>query len=617
MLVLRNLSLHFLGQIVFDELNASISYEEKIGLLGRNGAGKSTLLRAISGLQSLDSGTISFDKHKKIVYLPQETVITSDKNVFDQVMSAFNGLYEKQHEMRQLEHDLQNNADHALVERYQALQEELTHVDMTAMKQEAESVLRGLGFDEERMHTLVKDLSVGWQMRVVLAQLLLQKADFYLFDEPTNHLDLPTKEWLINYLQQAPFGYLLVTHDRYFLERGCETLLELANGKAKRYHGNLTWYFEEKEREREATRLAYTQQQKEIARKKETIERFRASATKAAMVQKMIKELAAMEVIQIERDLPQVHFSFPEVVRAGQIVLDVKDVAFSYDTKKIFSHVSFQLERGQKAALIAPNGVGKTTLFNLMVGNLPLQQGTVQFGYNVTHSYFQQDQTRVLNPNKSVIEEVIAACPNVLEQKVRTFLGSFLFSGDDVRKKIKVLSGGEKNRVAMVKVLLQQSNLLLLDEPTNHLDIYAKEILVQALNQYQGTFLLVSHDHDVIERVANVIFELNANGVVTYQGTYEEYLYYRKQIAAVPMPGASDKKLDSHAHDKKSGASADQDRRAVEKKIAQLEKKRDKLGLDLSDLEYHQPEYQQILKELDRVQKELDQLAEQWEMIGS
>ncbi len=621
MLILNNILLTFKDRTLFDNLRISIDYREKVGLLGRNGSGKSTLLKVIAGQQHLDGGSVTYDKKKKIGYLPQELILHSSKSVFDETMTVFASFLQLQDEAKNIEAELAVGADdetaHQLVDRYSTIQEKLSHFDAPAAKVKADAILHGLGFSEKQCAQVVDSLSVGWKMRVVLAKLLLQDADFYLFDEPTNHLDLPTKEWFLSLLQNASFGYLLVSHDRYFLQKACNKIIEIERGCATTYNGNFDSYLVQKESMQTRLLAAHKQQQKEIERKQKTIDRFRFKASKAAMVRSMMKELDQMERIEVEPTLPQVSFSFSPVTRAGNVVLTVEKVSHAFDGNILFKDMSCVIMRGKKVALIAPNGMGKTTLFNLIAGKLSLQHGSITFGHNVTTAYFEQDQTRVMHKDNTVLCEVLDACSRVPEQRIRSFLGSFLFSGDDVQKRIGQLSGGEKNRVAMVKVLLQNANMLLLDEPTNHLDIYAKEVLQQALCQYKGTILFVSHDHDFVQRVADTILELTPNGLHLYNGDYESYLYHKQ----VTLSREQEQKKSVVLQKKKTGRDANQQRQfkkqlgAIEAYIKKLETKRDTMGERLSSLTYGMQEYDAILLKLAAIDTELTQKNDEWEQI--
>lgn len=628
MLGVKNLNLSFPGKVIFDNVSFSMSYSQKVGVVGRNGAGKSTLLKILAGQLQPDQALISYNKRKTIAYLPQELVMDSDKTVYQEARSAFDRFVALDTEARALEHQLESGVDadtaEVLIERYTTLQEELVQFDQSAIEGQIVEVLTGLGFDEQRWNQPVQELSVGWRMRVVLAKLLLIKADLYLFDEPTNHLDLPAKEWFISFLRTSAFGYLLVTHDRYFLQKACDSIIELARGKATVYTGNYDDYLAQKAANEEQLRSAYVLQQKEIAHKQEIINRFRASATKAAMVQSLIKELDKMEKIELEPVAPQVRFSFSDVIRSGRIVIDVKHVAYSYGDKQLFKNVSFEIERGKKVALIAPNGVGKTTLFNLIVGNLALQTGSITFGHNVTYAYFEQDQARVLAARNTVYEEVVQACQHTTEAMIRSMLGAFLFPGEDVKKKIEMLSGGERNRVAMVKVLLQKANLLLLDEPTNHLDMQAKEVLLQALKQYQGTILFVSHDHYFIEQLADQIVALSHDGAHVYDGDYESYLYaaqVAREQATAALHDVSKKRTDQmqapaqKVSDHQQRKQVHKELRTIERTIQKLEQKRDDLLAQLGTFAYGCEQYRQAAQAYDATLKELQEAERVWESL--
>jgi ATP-binding cassette, subfamily F, member 3 len=448
----------------------------------------------------------------------------------------------------------------------------------------------------------------------VLAKLLLQEADFYLFDEPTNHLDLMAKEWFLGFLKTTTSGFMLVCHERYFLDELCTDILELERGIGTLYKGNYSTYVIQKEEALERLESAYHLQQKDIQRKKETIARFKASASKAKMAQSMMKALDKIELITLPPSPKNVHFSFPPTQQAGRTVLTVKNVSYAFGSKQLFTHVSCEIERGQKVALIAPNGAGKTTLFNLITGALPLQHGTITFGYNVQHAIFAQDQNKSLNLQDTVIDNIRHLCPKMTDQTIRTFLGSFLFSSDDVHKKVGVLSGGEKNRVGMVSVLLQGANMLLLDEPTNHLDIPSKEILLKALQEYSGTILFVSHDRDFVNALASHVLELTANGAHTYHGNYDAYVYQKK--SNTPVDAQATTKAHQPQQSEKNGAESYE----LNKKISRIEEKLEKLTLQRGTLEesfanlvYGTSEYLAAQQKLKRTHKEIAELEAQWE----
>ena len=607
MIFIENGSLSYGSQTVFDKIGLSFLQNQRIGVLGRNGMGKSTLLRVIVGDVKLDEGSVSREKHKKIGYMPQEMVLLSTKSVREEALSVFEAYRIFETEMAQLESQLESG-DLDILERYSELHEKCTAYDAALAQERTEKILKGLGFTKEMFDQEVSQLSVGWKMRLVLAKLLLEDADFYLFDEPTNHLDLPTKEWFFDFLKQGRFGFLLVSHDRYYLDKACDYILSLERGKAKFFRGNFTSFVAEQERQREVLESAYARQQKEIARKEDIIDRFKAKANKARMAQSMMKQLDKLERIELDPLLPTISLSFPQGTRPGTVVLSLSGVKHGFEGKTLFRSVSAQMQRGERIALVAPNGTGKTTLFNLITGTYPLQDGSISFGHNVQYAVFEQDQMRALAPHNTVLEEVLDRIKDVPEATIRTFLGSFLFSGDSVYKKVSVLSGGERNRVAMVKVLLQKANVLLLDEPTNHLDLYAKEVLLQALKLYEGTILFVSHDHSFLEALATRIWELTPTGLHDYPGTYEGFLAHKKQQDAPVISSAAPapQKAKQSMTQKKELAS-------LESKIEKLERSLEKLRNSFCTLEYGSASYAQAAAQLKETEKQLEELVAQWE----
>jgi len=616
----NNISLSFNEQKILDVVSFTIKQEQRIGLVGRNGSGKSTLLRIITGGQPLDSGTVTISKYKKIAYLPQEVVLNSDKSIIDETLTVFGQITSLEQESRQLEEQLKKETDQKVLERYLHIQEQLADYNPGAARAEAKKMLTGLGFSLDQLETIVSTLSVGWKMRIVLAKLLLQKADFYLFDEPTNHLDITAVDWFMNFLKQASFGFLLICHDRYFLNKLCEHVLELERGNGTLYTGNYDAYETKKEHDLQLLETAYRAQQKEIKRKQATINRFRASASKAKMAQSMIKSLAKVERITMPPDLKTINFNFPVTERSGKVVLTVENVAHQFGEKQIFSNVSFSVERGEKVALIAANGVGKTTLFNVIAEKYPLQRGAINFGHKVRYALFDQDQNAALDLNASIFDNIVQCTREVSEQTIRTFLGSFLFSNDDINKKVGVLSGGEKNRVGMVQVLLQQANLLFLDEPTNHLDIPSKELLLNALQKYQGTILFVSHDRDFVNKLATQIIELTPEGVVNYQGDYDGYLYYKKQVLQ-QRNAQQDVKEISPASTREQKADKKESRRlykkgqTLEQKIASFEKKIKSIEQRFADLTYGSEEYKQAHQLLSELKQQKDDSLTLWERV--
>ena len=632
MIHITNASLSFGAQEVFDDITLSCARNHKIGLLGRNGSGKSTLLKAIAGLTDLDEGSIAIEKDRTLGYLPQEVVLTSTKSVYDELLMSSKAyqafMYEKprlEREMEQQKSDSDTNElHHDLIERYTELLSLYSAHNAAEAQSMAEKMLEGLGFSRDMVTQPVAELSVGWKMRLVLAKLLLLDADFYLFDEPTNHLDLPAKEWFFDFLKKGSFGFLLVTHDRHFLDNACSSIIALERGSATVFNGNYTQYIEAEKERRAHKESAYERQQKELTRKKATIERFRAKASKAKMAQSMIKQLDKIELIELEPLEPTLTVQFPPVSRSGSVALTLTNVGHAFEGTELFKGVTGSIKRGEKIGLIAPNGTGKTTLFNLITGTYPLQAGSKEFGHNVSTGVFEQDQLKALNPENTVLQEVLRL-EKITEAVARSFLGAFLFSGDTVHKKIAVLSGGERNRVAMVKVLLLQTNLLLFDEPTNHLDLFAKEVLLQALQRYEGTMLFVSHDHAFLQGLATRIWHLTPTGIADYPGRYEDYLHdtrlSQESSDAPHKKTSSTKSVQNHREQQKDednqAHSLESRKRiaALEKNISRHEKQIADLHNSFYELQYGTPAYKQAADTLKQAQGQLAKLTEEWETL--
>lgn len=605
-------------QAVFDDITLAIAEDQRVGLVGRNGSGKSTLLKAIAGQLPLDSGSIAVVGTKQVAYMPQDVVIQSSRSILDEALSAFEVMDKLKLKALELERRMEHESNDELYEAYASVCEELGSFEPDKARAETERMLMGLGFKVSQFGEPVSTLSVGWKMRIVLAKLLLKKADFYLFDEPTNHLDLLAKEWFLSFLKKSSFGFLIVCHERYFLDELCTYILELELGNGTMYTGNYSKYLVQKEHNVELLHAAHTQQQKDIKQKQRTIERFRASASKAKMAKSMEKALSKVERIELPPSPKTVHFNFPPVERAGRIVLTIKSVGQRFEHKCIFQHVSFEVEREWKVALVAANGVGKTTLFNIITGLLPCQEGTITFGANVTSTIFAQDQDTVLDKHKSIIDNIRELCPAQTEQKIRTFLGSFLFSGDDVQKPVKVLSGGEKNRVGMVSVLLKNTNLLLLDEPTNHLDIPSKEVLLNALRAYQGTLLFVSHDRDFVNDLATHIVELTPTGAHLYHGNYDAFRqqkeYAARQTAATETP-AKNSPAAAAAADQKDLFELRKKAKKVERTIEKFEEYIASTEQRFATLTYGSPEFVAAQAQLADLQRKRDAAFAEWEQL--
>lgn len=618
MIQLINIFLSYREQVIFNNVSCAIESGEHIGVVGLNGAGKSTLLKILSHYIKLDSGTIFIEKNRKIAYLPQEVTFISDKSVFEEALSVFSYYIELIKTKEQLELlSLESKLDIESLGRYSDIQEELKNFNLPQVISKAKKILFGLGFNEQFQEKKVAELSVGWKMRLVLVKLLLQEADFYLFDEPTNHLDMVTKEWFYDFLKSTNAGFLLVTHDKYFLEKACDYIFEISSGNINKYMGNYSTYLNQKEKNNALLESTYNRQQREITQKKAVIERFRASATKAKMAQSMEKQLNKIEVVSLNSSMPKLNFKFKEPLQSGLLVLQFDNLSYGFNNKLLFQNISGTIQRGEKVGIVASNGTGKTTLFNIISGKIKSYTGAVNFGHNVNYTVFEQDQIDSLDSKKTIYEEVLNEITDETEANIRSCLGSFLFTGDTIRKKIEVLSGGERNRVALIKVLLKKANFLLLDEPTNHLDLQSKEILLKALQDYKGTVLIVSHDRDFLQRLTTRILELTPESLYSYPGDYESYLEFKKNIVTNKENGNNSegkKQINSTISLNKNKATS-REIFLVESKIKKLEKEIIDINKTFLSLEYGTAEYNKLLDKLNNKQKELDNSLSKWELL--
>ncbi|MDQ5891048.1 MAG: ATP-binding cassette, subfamily er 3 [Candidatus Dependentiae bacterium] len=615
MIRLQGISLVFGEQTIFNNISQLINEDQKIGLVGPNGAGKSTLLKVIAGHQKLTGGQVQISSGLRIAYLPQEVVLASTLSIFDETMLAYGELGQWHVRAHELERAGQTDCDE-----YATLQSDLAANDYGSKGAQARKVLVGLGFEQEKHGNSVATLSVGWQMRVVLAKLLLQDADMYLFDEPTNHLDLQAREWLCKFLRQSRSGYLLISHDRYVLDQVCEETYVIGKGKMRVYDGNYSYYRRAYEEQVAHFRAAKEAQDRDIAQRKQTIERFKAKASKAKMAKSMEKQLDRMEKVEFDEEMvPEIALPFPPLERPGEVVLRVEGLAKSFGDKLIFKDATFEVARGERIAIVAPNGAGKTTLLSCLYGAHKPDEGTFSFGHNVATAVFEQEQVSALNPNLSVFEEVENGACKTMRTQVRRVLGALLFSGDSVHKKIKVLSGGERNRVALAKILVQQVNMLILDEPTNHLDLLAQQVLTEGLAAYQGTVIFVSHDRDVVSKVATAIISIDQGKVSYYPGNYASFCYMRDQQTAANNAAAKNNKA---AGGKSAPLVIEQAPKepatkktlqAIEREIAKIDEGVQKAVAALGDHDYGTPEYDRALDKYDRLKEQLDGQQKLWE----
>src|SRR5579884_2561411 len=530
-------------KLLFEDLDWLITPNDRVGVVGANGTGKSTLLKVLAGIETLDYGTIVRTKGISAGYLPQDGLSLSGRTVFAECMSVFAELKKMEQELEQLTTQM-SELDHASAEyaqvadRFHSLEGHFRARDGYALEAQVGTVLTGLGFRKEDWQRATEEFSGGWQMRIALAKLLLQKPNLLLLDEPTNHLDLETRNWLEQYLASYPHAYVLISHDRYFLDVTVKKTAEIWNKQVFFYSGNYEKYLAQKAERRAQLEAAYTNQKEKIDQLEAFINRFRYQATKAKQVQSRIKELERMEKIEIPPEEKAIHFSFPQPRPSGRMVAEAKDLGKSYGAKHVFSNANFVIERGDRIALVGVNGAGKSTLIKLLAGSEQPTTGELRLGHNADVDYFAQDQYKALDPQARMLDDLFEAAPRSTQTELRNLLGCFLFSEDDVFKTIGVLSGGERNRYALARMLLHPSNFLLLDEPTNHLDLKAKDVLLDALQKFTGTVVFVSHDRYFIDKLATRVFEIGEGRIEVFPGNYEDYLW-RKEGRAGAAPEGS------------------------------------------------------------------------------
>jgi len=539
MIQLSGAGKRFGHKLLFENLDWLITSSDHIGLVGGNGTGKTTLMKILAGMDSLDYGSLTVAKGTSAGYLPQDGLTLAGRTVFAECMSVFDDLRAMEQELESLMHSMaeldHTSAEYAAVaDRYQRVEHEFRTRDGYSIEAEVGRVLMGLGFGKDEWQRLTDEFSGGWQMRLALAKLLLEKPNLLLLDEPTNHLDLEARNWLEEYLEGYPKAFVLISHDRYFLDVTVDKIAEIWNRRFWFYTGNYDKFLAQKTQRNEQLRAAYKNQRERIEQLEVFINRFRYQATKAKQVQSRIKELEKMERIEIPPEEKAIHFSFPQPRASGRIVAEFEGVAKRYPgrngsgEKQVFRDLSFMIERGDRIALVGVNGAGKSTLIKLLAGTELLSGGEFRLGHNVLPDYFAQDQYKELDPEARILDDLGALSPRSGETELRSLLGCFLFSEDDVFKKIGVLSGGERGRYALLRLLLHPANFLLLDEPTNHLDLRAKDVLLNALMEYTGTVVFVSHDRYFIDKLATRVFEVGSGRVEIFPGNYEDYLW-RKQ----------------------------------------------------------------------------------------
>jgi ATP-binding cassette subfamily F protein 3 len=576
-------------KLLFEGINWLITPQERAGIVGANGTGKSTLLKVLAGLESLDYGALNSTKGITAGYLPQDGLSLSGRTVFQECMSVFGAVRQIEAELEELTHRMSESdpagPEYAAVsDRFHRLDAEFRARDGYTIEAQVGIVLNGLGFPKDDWTRRTEEFSGGWQMRIALAKLLLEKPNLLLLDEPTNHLDLEARNWLEQYLGSYPYAYILISHDRYFLDVTVDRIVEIWNKGAYFYSGNYEKYLAQKAERKAQLEAAYKNQQERIQHLESFINRFRYQATKAKQVQSRIKELERIDRIEIPPEEHTIHFTFPQPKASGRIVAQFKNVSKSYGEKFVFGSVDFLIERGDRVALVGVNGAGKSTLIKLLAGTEPLTSGEYALGHNVEVDYFAQDQYKELDPSARMLDDLRVAAPRKTETELRSLLGCFLFSEDDVFKQIGVLSGGERNRYALAKLLLSPSNFLLLDEPTNHLDMRAKDVLLNALAEFSGTVVFVSHDRYFIDKLATRVFEAGAGEVRVYPGNYEDYLW-RKAGKPLDLPETATPEVVETSTSPARDAGGDKTKRLNPLKLKKMQERCSQLEREIASLE--------------------------------
>lgn len=627
MLSITNLSYYISGMPLYENASLHIKPKDKIGLIGLNGKGKSTLLKIINGDLQADSGSIAYAKDVSIGFLNQDLLsYQTEDAILTVAMEAFKDAVDTQREIEITLHKMEEEYSDALLEKLTRLQEEFERLDGYSMQAKAEEILEGIGFTTEQLHQPLKEFSGGWRMRVMLAKLLLEKPSLLLLDEPTNHLDLPSIKWIENYLRSYEGAVITVSHDRTFLNNVSDKTVEVAHRNLNLYEGNYDFYVQEKALRAEIQKNAFVNQQQHIKQSERFIERFKAKATKARQVQSRVKALNKLEVIEdVVDDQAAINFKFKFEQKSGKHITKLKSVSKSYGDLKILEDTSATINRGDKIALIGANGKGKSTLLRIIAGTEPVL-GEVEPGYNVITGFFAQHQLESLTVDNEILEELKQAGSKKTEQELRSILGCFLFSGDDVFKKIKVLSGGEKSRVALAKTLISEANFLMLDEPTNHLDMLSENIIIQALQQYEGSFVVISHNRHFVSQVANKIWYIEKNKLKEYPGTFEEFEYWQaqQQEKAVKKPVVKKEESPKQQNQKPRDLNV----KELKKLQSQLATKETAIGKKESDIGQIEEEMSNpanyadadkladLTSELNKQQSELRVLNKDWEHIA-
>jgi ATP-binding cassette, subfamily F, member 3 len=639
-------------KVLFTGLNWLVSPQDRLGIVGANGTGKTTLLRILADIEHLDGGRIQRQKQLRIGYLPQDGLSLSGRTIFDECLSVFDEALALEREQEELtgkmsELDHESEEYQAVIDRYEWVFDRYHALDGYTKEAQVGTVLGGLGFPKDEWVRKTEEFSGGWQMRIALAKLLLEKPNLLLLDEPTNHLDLEARNWLEAYLNSYPYAFILISHDRYFLDTTVRKILEVWNKQVHFYVGNYDKYLALKQQRLEQLEATYKNQQDHIHHLETFINRFRYQATKASQVQSRLKELDKIERIELPQEEKAIHFKFPQPHASGRSVIEFHGVAKSYGPKRVLEKVNFTVERGDRVALVGYNGAGKSTLIRMMAGTEPLTAGEVKTGHKVEVDYFAQDQYKELDPDAILFEDLSKHAPRMTVTEVRGLLGCFLFSGDEVYKPVRVLSGGERNRYALARMLVQPHNFLLLDEPTNHLDMRAKDVLLQALLDFTGTVVFVSHDRYFIDRLATKVYAVGGEEVRVYAGNYEDYLWLSQRqnakedglpsdgrAAAAGVSESLQAALDAAKPDEPETNGAAQPRRGkrinpiqaerlrkritkIEDEIGRLESENEKLQAELTGAYSDHARSATILQQMEERKNRIETQERQWEELAA
>ncbi len=638
MLSVQGLGLHHSGNYLFQNVNFTIKKDDKIGLVGKNGAGKSTLLKMLSGEITFYEGNVVPEGNITIGFLKQDLDFVKGRTVWNETMQAFEQINAWKEELEEINHQLTVRTDYEsdsytdLINRMTDLNDLLMHHDAYNLEGDIEKVLFGLGFKADDFQKITDEFSGGWRMRIELAKLLLQKNDLMLLDEPTNHLDMESIIWLENFLKDYPGGILLVSHDKQFMTAVCNRTFDVNNRKVDDYKANYSKYLVMREDRREKLIQAKKNQDAEIKQMEDNINKFRASATKASFAQSLIKKLDKIERIEVDNeDVSKFNIRFVQSQVPGKVIFEAENLGKAYGEKQIFDDVDFIVQRGDRIALLGQNGQGKTTLAKILSGDIKDYSGSWNLGHNVNIGYFAQNQEEVLTPNKTVQEEAEDAATEETRPRVRDLLGSFLFQGEAVNKKTKVLSGGERNRLALCKLLLRPFNTLIMDEPTNHLDIQSKEIIKLALQKFEGTLIVISHDREFLQGLCDKIYEFRDGKMKEFLGDINEYLVFRQKESIREI---SAEKAKLHTDDVKakvevkvepkadvtSTVMVSKEQKSIQNKLKKVEEKISELETAIENFEASftkENPSEETLEKYNKTKEDLDLALQEWEHLGT